>query len=108
MSKNIYLIALTLIFNFSMYSQKKAAIDTLKLDTFKVEELDQYKNKTTVGTIILEDKTIITKGSKLIIGMPSNPMNVNNNIYNGVKVANSSIDFTYIFSDKYCFPVPSE
>lgn len=101
MSKNIYLIAFTLIFNFSMYSQKKAAIDTLKLATFKVEELDQYKNKTTVGTIILEDKTIITKGSKLIIGMPSNPMNVNNNIYNGVKVANSSIDFTYIFSDKY-------
>jgi hypothetical protein len=101
MSKNIYLIAFTLIFNFGMYSQKKATIDTLKLAVFKAEELEQYKNKTSVETILFEDNTVITKGSKLIMGVPSNPMNVNNNVYNGMKVANTSIDFTYIFTDKY-------
>jgi hypothetical protein len=99
--RNVILVAFTLIFNFSLYSQKKSTIDTLKLATFKIEELGQYKNKTTVGTIILEDNTVITKGSKFIMGMPSNPMNINNNVYNGVKVANTSIDFTYIYSDKY-------
>ncbi|HGE5775897.1 hypothetical protein LIS90_13685 [Flavobacterium psychrophilum] len=101
MSKKILLIAIAIIFNLNLYSQKKNTIDTLKLENFKLEDLAEYKNKIEVGTLILEDKTIITKGSKLIVGQPSNPVNVNNNVYNGMKVANTSIDFTYVFVDKF-------
>jgi hypothetical protein len=101
MSKKILLIAIAIIFNLNLYSQKKTTIDTLKLENFKLEDLSEYKNKIEVGTLILEDKTIITKGSKLIVGQPSNPVNVNNNVYNGMKVANTSIDFTYVFADKF-------
>ncbi len=101
MSKKILLIAIAIIFNLNLYSQKKNTIDTLKIENFKIEDLTEYKNRIDIGTIVLEDKTIITKGSKLIVGQPSNPVNVNHNIYNGMKVANTSIDFTYVFVDKY-------
>ena len=101
MIKKATLIVILIFVNVFVYSQKKSAIDTLKLENFKLEDLAEYKNKIVVGALIFEDKSIIEKGSKLIVGQPSNPANVNNNIYNGMKVANTSIDFTYIFVDRF-------
>jgi hypothetical protein len=101
MLKKTILIAMVIFVNVFAYSQKKNAIDTLKLANFKLEDFSEFKNKISVGTLVLEDKTNISKGTKLIIGQPSNSENVNQNIYNGMKVANTSIDFTYLFVDKF-------
>ena len=61
----------------------------------------KFKNGFDVKVLILEDGSIIKKGSELIVGVPSNNMNVNNNVYNGVKTSATSIDFTYLMVNKY-------
>lgn len=101
MTNKILLIAISVIFNMNLYSQKKNIIDTLNLENFNLKDLSGYKNKIEVGTLILEDKTIITKGSELIVGQPSNPVNINYNIYNGKKMLNTTVDFTWLFVNKF-------
>jgi|SRR5690606_4104733 len=100
-TRKITLLAfLILITNFTI-AQKISELDTLYVDNIKVEDLKAYKNKVEIKNLVLSDNSIISNGSNLIIGDPSNPVNVNSNVYNGVKVSNTTIDFTYVYVDKY-------
>lgn len=89
--------------SLSMYSQKKLkSIDTLNLNKITALELSKkFKNGFDVKTLVLKDGALMQKGSDLIVGNPSNPMNVNDNVYNGVKTSQTSIDFTYLLIGKY-------
>jgi len=98
-----YILLLFATALFQVNAQKKTkATDTINLSTVDVQVIKKkFKNGFDVEVLILEDGSIIKKGSELIVGVPSNNMNVNNNVYNGVKAAPTSIDFTYLMVNKY-------
>jgi hypothetical protein len=87
----------------TVFSQRKLkSIDTLDLNKITPLEVSKkFKNGFDVKVIVLKDGALLKKGSNLIAGTPSNSMNVNNNVYNGAKVSQTSIDFTYLMINKY-------
>jgi hypothetical protein len=87
MKKLLLLLFVTAL--FSVNAQKKLKeTDTINLKTVTVEQLKKkFKNGFETKVLILEDGSVIQKGSDLIVGVPSNNMNVNTNVYNGQKVA---------------------
>lgn len=101
MKKLLLLLFVTVL--FSVNAQKKLKeTDTINLKTVTVEQLKKkFKNGFETKVLILEDGSVIQKGSDLIVGVPSNNMNVNSNVYNGQKVAPTSIDFTYLMVGRY-------
>jgi hypothetical protein len=101
MKKSILLLFAFIVYN-NNFAQKLSTIDTLDVETFTISEYKKkYIKKPTVNVIVLEDKSILKKGSKLIIGSPSNPNNKNRNIYNGMKVGETTVDFSCVMVNKY-------
>lgn len=98
-----YILLLFVTALFQVNAQKKLKeTDTINLNTVTVEQLKKkFKNGFETKVLILDDGSVIQKGSDLIVGVPSNNMNVNSNIYNGQKVAATSIDFTYLMVGRY-------
>ena len=88
---------------FQVNAQKKLKeTDTINLNTVTVEQLKKkFKNGFETQVLILEDGTVVQKGSDLIVGVPSNKMNVNTNVYNGQKAGPTTIDFTYLMIGRY-------
>ena len=101
MKKLLLLLFITTLFNVNAQKKLKET-DTINLKTVTVEQLKKkFKNGFETKVLILEDGSVIQKGSDLIVGVPSNNMNVNSNVYNGQKVAPTSIDFTYLMVGRY-------
>lgn len=101
MKKLLLLLFVTTLFNVNAQKKLKET-DTINLKTVTVEQLKKkFKNGFETKVLILEDGSVIQKGSDLIVGVPSNNMNVNSNVYNGQKVAPTSIDFTYLMVGRY-------
>ena len=101
MKKILLLLFVSSLFTANAQKRTKST-DTINLLTVDAKETKKkFKNGFDVKVLILEDGSIIKKGSELIAGVPSNNMNVNNNVYNGVKAAATSIDFTYLMVNKY-------
>ena len=97
----LLLLFVTSVFQLNAQKRTKST-DTINLSTADAKVLKKkFKNGFDVKVLILEDGSIIKKGSELTVGVPSNNMNVNNNVYNGRKVAVTSIDFTYLMVNKY-------
>jgi len=100
MKKQILFILLTAIY-VNCFSQKKSVIDTLDISKFTIQEYkDNYVKKPTVNVLVLEDNTILKKGSELVIGTPSNPNNKNYHIYYGEKTGETTVDFSHILVGK--------
>lgn len=99
-SKTLFILFVTFFSNLS-FSQKVDKVDTLKIASITPEVLKGYKNRVAVNTLVLPDKSLLSKGSVLVMGVPSNPLNINRNVYNGMKVAETSNDFSYVFVDKF-------
>jgi hypothetical protein len=97
------LVILGLICTQFINAQKKLkSIDTLDLNKITAEDVSKkYKNGFDVEIITLKDGTITQKGSDFIIGSPSNPENINNNVYNGVKVSETLVNYTFLMVGKY-------
>jgi hypothetical protein len=101
MKKSILLLFAFIIYN-NNFAQKISTIDTLDVETFTISEYKKkYVKKPTVNVIVLKDKSILKKGSKLIVGNPSNPENINRNIYNGMKSGETTVDFSYVMVNKF-------
>ena len=105
LKKILIIILITISTANWSYAQKTLKrTDTLDLNKVSAEELSsKFKNGFEANTIIFQDGSIIQIGSELIFGNPSNPMNVNYNIYNGIKIADTEIDYTYLMFGKYSF-----
>jgi hypothetical protein len=99
MKKLLTAVITLLIFN-TAFSQRLKKVDEFNFSTATKKEYKGYKNGFDVNKIIT-DFGVFELGNELIINQPSNPVNVNRNIYNGVKVSNSTIDFTYVGLGKY-------
>ena len=101
MKKLLLLLFVTALFQVNAQKKLKET-DTINLKTVTVEQLKKkFKNGFETQVLILEDGTVVQKGSDLIVGVPSNNMNVNTNVYNGQKVAPTTIDFTYLMIGRY-------
>ena len=101
MKKLLLLLFVTALFQVNAQKKLKET-DTINLNTVTVEQIKKkFKNGFETQVLILEDGTVIQKGSDLIVGVPSNKMNVNTNVYNGQKAAPTTIDFTYLMIGRY-------
>jgi hypothetical protein len=101
MKKLLLLLFVTTLFNVNAQKKLKET-DTINLKTVTVEQLKKkFKNGFETKVLILEDGSVIQQGSDLIVGVPSNNMNVNTNVYNGQKVAPTTIDFSYLMIGRY-------
>ena len=101
MKKLLLLLFVTALFQVNAQKKLKET-DTINLKTVTVEQLKKkFKNGFETQVLILEDGSVIQKGSDLIVGFPSNNMNVNTNVYNGQKVAPTTVDFTYLMIGRY-------
>ena len=101
MKKILLLLFVTALFQVNAQKKLKET-DTINLNTVTVEQIKKkFKNGFETQVLILEDGTVIQKGSDLIVGVPSNKMNVNTNVYNGQKAAPTTIDFTYLMIGRY-------
>jgi len=101
MKKLLLLLFVSSLFTVNAQKRTKST-DTINLSTVDAKLIKKkFRNGFDVKVLILEDGSIVKKGSELIVGVPSNNMNVNNNVYNGVKTSATSIDFTYLMVNKY-------
>ena len=101
MKKLLLLLFVSSLFTVNAQKRTKST-DTINLSTVDAKVIKKkFRNGFDVKVLILEDGSIIKNGSELIVGVPSNNMNVNNNVYNGVKTSATSIDFTYLMVNKY-------
>jgi len=101
MKRLLLLLFVTALFQVNAQKKLKET-DTINLNTVTVEQIKKkFKNGFETQVLILEDGTVIQKGSDLIVGVPSNKMNVNTNVYNGQKAAPTTIDFTYLMIGRY-------
>ena len=101
MKKLLLLLFVTALFQVNAQKKLKET-DTINLKTVTVEQLKKkFKNGFETQVLILEDGTVVQKGSDLIVGVPSNNMNVNTNVYNGQKAGPTTIDFTYLMIGRY-------
>jgi hypothetical protein len=92
MIKHFSTLLVILLFNFS-HGQKSGSIDTLHIEDARAFNTKKHKSKIIVNTLVLEDGTILKKGSSLIIGNPSNS--------DFKEVENTADEFTMIFGDRY-------
>ncbi len=75
------------------YGQKKASHDTIYMESVRSVNAKKHKVRALVNVLILEDGTVLKKGSILILGKPSNS--------DYEKVENTAVNFTQIFGDRF-------
>ena len=92
MKKSITVILSLMLMGIG-YGQKKSSIDTLNMADATAYNTKSFKSKIIVNNLILEDGTILAKGSSLIIGKPSNS--------DFEEVENTADKFTMVYGDRY-------
>jgi hypothetical protein len=93
--KNILLIVVLINITFSVKSQKIKSVEEFDLPSITKKEWRKYKNGFDVQKLETDYGTFKV-GNELLINQPSNPDNINNKVYNGVKVGNSSAEFSFV------------
>ena len=93
--KNILLIVVLINITFSVKSQKIKSVEEFDLPSITKKEWRKYKNGFDVQKLKTDYGTFKV-GNELLINQPSNPDNINNKVYNGVKVGNSSAEFSFV------------
>lgn len=91
--KNTILILMTLMMISVSYGQKKATHDTIYMESVRSVNAKKHKVRAIVKVLILEDGTVLKKGSILVLGQPSNS--------DYEKVENTAVNFTQVFGDRF-------
>ena len=98
--KKLLTAAITLLIFNTTFSQKLKKVDEFNFSTATKKEYKGYKNGFDVNQITT-DFGVFEVGDPLIINQPSDPTNLNNNVYNGLKVTRTTNDFSFVGAGKY-------
>ena len=98
--KKLLLIVVLINISFSLKSQRIKSVEEFDLPSIIKKEWKKYKSNFDVQTL-KTDYGIFKVGNQLLINQPSDPANINNGVYNGVKQFNNTSDFSFVFLDRF-------